>query len=408
MSVDQVGWLEKLHQSPDLARLIAHAHEFNLFEAVGMVRQEIRHSHFLATLFDRGKAHGFGGQVFEAVFKKILQQSEDVNSELSRQDFEGADYSDLSVLRERWNIDLLLVSESNQHVFVIENKIDANEHGDQLERYSQRIDKEYPVAQGYKKVFVYLTPGGDAPSSDRWLSTTHTMIVEQLEMLLKKQGAQIPAAAKMATEHYIQLIRRHIMGNSDIEKLCREIYRQHSEALDLIYEHKPNRLSEAMTYVKEFIQERGVDDGFVWDSVEKKLCRFFAESWLRHPLQQSGDWGKNNCVLMFEFIIRQKANIDAICLNLYIGPGDQGFRQQLFNVFQPDSGFRKPQGVREVKTKLTDQYTAVLQFGEFIQLKEDVDESEFKSELEQKFRRFCQHDWPDIQKALAPIMESSK
>lgn len=198
------------------------------------------------------------------------------------------------------------------------------------------------------------------------------------------------------------------MGNSDIEKLCREIYRQHSEALDLIYEHKPNRLSEAMTYVKEFIQERGVDDGFVWDSVEKKLCRFFAESWLRHPLQQSGDWGKNNCVLMFEFIIRQKANIDAICLNLYIGPGDQGFRQQLFNVFQPDSGFRKPQGVREVKTKLTDQYTAVLQFGEFIQLKEDVDESEFKSELEQKFRRFCQHDWPDIQKALAPIMESSK
>jgi hypothetical protein len=193
------------------------------------------------------------------------------------------------------------------------------------------------------------------------------------------------------------------MGNSDIEKLCQEIYRQHAEALDLISEHKPNR----MTYVKEVIQERGVDDGFVWDGGGKTSCRFFAQSWLQHPLQQSGQWGKNNCVLMFEFILHQKASHDSIGLNLYIGPGDQGFRQQLFNVFQPDSGFRKPQGVREVKTKLTDQYTAVLQFGEFVQLKEDVDESEFNNELAKKFIAFCQNDWPAVQKALAPVMERS-
>ncbi|MEO2123029.1 MAG: PD-(D/E)XK nuclease family protein, partial [bacterium] len=316
-----------------------------------------------------------------------------------------------SVFRERWDIDLLLVSQSNKHVFVIENKIDAAEHGDQLERYAQRIDKEYPPADGYKRVFVFLTLDGSAPSRERWLTATHTMVVQQLETLLEKQGSQLPSAAKMVTEHYIDLFRRRIMGNSDIENLCQEIYRQHGEALNLLYEHKPDRLSEAMTYVSEFIQERGVDDGFVLDGGGKTSCRFFAQSWLQHPLQQSGSWGKNNCVLMFEFLTHKREGYGSghgsIVLNLYIGPGNQGFRQQLFNLFQPASGFRKPEGVRKVKTELTDKFTAVLQFGEFVVLKEEIVESEWENELAKKLSAFCQSDWPVVLEALAPVMEKS-
>ena len=59
MSAAEVQLLEDLRDSEDLARLNAYVNEFNVFEAVGMVRQEIRHSHFLATLLNRQVNHGF-------------------------------------------------------------------------------------------------------------------------------------------------------------------------------------------------------------------------------------------------------------------------------------------------------------------------------------------------------------
>ncbi|WP_223930773.1 PD-(D/E)XK nuclease family protein [Aeromonas caviae] len=51
------------------------------------------------------------------------------SGEVSLLDIDLCDYDDLQVFRELDRIDLLLVSEQNRQVFVIENKIDAAEHG---------------------------------------------------------------------------------------------------------------------------------------------------------------------------------------------------------------------------------------------------------------------------------------
>ena len=49
-----------LIENPDLERLELLLSEFNLFEAVGVVRQELRHSDFLGFLLDPRQSHGLG------------------------------------------------------------------------------------------------------------------------------------------------------------------------------------------------------------------------------------------------------------------------------------------------------------------------------------------------------------
>ena len=47
-------------QNPDLLRLESLLKRFNLFEAMGVIRQELRHSDLLACLLDSSQSHGLG------------------------------------------------------------------------------------------------------------------------------------------------------------------------------------------------------------------------------------------------------------------------------------------------------------------------------------------------------------
>ena len=54
----------------DLERLEALLAEFNIFEAIGVVRQELRHSDFLAFLLDPHQSHGLGDDFLKAFSSK--------------------------------------------------------------------------------------------------------------------------------------------------------------------------------------------------------------------------------------------------------------------------------------------------------------------------------------------------
>jgi hypothetical protein len=57
-ALEQTALLEKfVANNADLERLESLLNQFNIFEAVGMVRQEIRHSHFLAFLLNPSASH---------------------------------------------------------------------------------------------------------------------------------------------------------------------------------------------------------------------------------------------------------------------------------------------------------------------------------------------------------------
>ncbi len=85
----------------------------------------------------------------------------DINyTKISPIDIDIANFTDVEVRREWQNIDILIQSTRNKLICAIENKVDSEEHSNQLWRYHQVIKKEY---SDYRKILIYLTPEGDIP-----------------------------------------------------------------------------------------------------------------------------------------------------------------------------------------------------------------------------------------------------
>src|SRR5258708_36134901 len=65
--------------NPDLERLEALLDQFNMFEVIGAVRQELRHSDFLAFLLDPQQNHGLGDAFFKRLLQTILMSVQHTN-----------------------------------------------------------------------------------------------------------------------------------------------------------------------------------------------------------------------------------------------------------------------------------------------------------------------------------------
>jgi hypothetical protein len=63
----------------DLERLEALLDSFNIFEATGFIRQELRHSDFLVYLLDPRANHGLGDAFVKRLLQKILTTTEDAS-----------------------------------------------------------------------------------------------------------------------------------------------------------------------------------------------------------------------------------------------------------------------------------------------------------------------------------------
>ena len=72
-------------------------------------------------------------------------------------------------------IDLLISCEEPRFVIAIENKIDSGEHDDQLQRYKGTVASDFP---GVKSLFVFLSPQGDDPSDEDWVSYSYAALYQ--------------------------------------------------------------------------------------------------------------------------------------------------------------------------------------------------------------------------------------
>jgi len=217
----------------DLEELEAKISRFNIFEAVGMVRQEVKHSNFLQFLFNPLEKHQLDDLFLKKLLIEVLRDVEDTPSD--GLDIADSCFADADVRREWRYIDLLIHSPSNNFVCVIENKIDSTEGFNQLQTYKSVIDREFPHC---KKLFVYLTKGGDTASQTEWLSLSYSTIADIIEKICEERQSSLSPEIKISMRHYGDLIRRHLMSESDIAELCRKIYKQHRQAIDLIYQGK--------------------------------------------------------------------------------------------------------------------------------------------------------------------------
>ena len=314
--------------SEELARLDELTSQFNIFEALGIVRQEIRHSNFLAWLMNPSQAHGLGDSFLKAFLMKTSVKARMSGIEtISPVDVDVWDLTETEIRREWRNIDITLLDESHKFVCVIENKIYSSEHSDQLRRY--REDVVEPGFPKYTRHYVLLNVTGEEPSdSEYYVGVTYDEVCDVIERLLKMRASTIGDDVATALSHYVTMIRRRVMPDREIQELCRRIYRKHQAALDLIYEHRPDRQAAISDALLEMIR---ADPDFTLDRSSKDFIRFLPKSWDRPELGGGKGWTRTGSMLLFEFFNSSRWNPNSLSLRLTLGPGDESVRRQIWD-----------------------------------------------------------------------------
>ncbi len=221
-----------------LDELLPWTSKLNLFDILKISRTEIRHSNMLSWLFNANENHGFGDLFTRGIVKRLVEN--DSNSRYNAFDLLLMDFYSFIVYREWKNIDILLVSSDEKQLIAIENKVGSLEHSNQLNRYREILEKEYP---DYSKIYVYLTPDGDEPSdAENWDVLTYSDIVDTLEIL--KKSASLQSDVNLIIQNYIDIIRRDIVEDSELVEICNKIYNKHKKALDLIFENRIDTRSQ--------------------------------------------------------------------------------------------------------------------------------------------------------------------
>src|SRR5690348_8929872 len=115
------------------------------------------------------------------------------------------------------------------------------------------------------------------------------------------------------------------MADSEIAELCRLLWQKHQRALDLIYEHRPDRQAAIRDVLLGLIKET---PGLLRDSAPKRFIRFVPQEWDVPTLQVGSGWTSSGRILLFEFDNAE----NYLTLHLVIGPGPEETRQQLLNM----------------------------------------------------------------------------
>lgn len=392
---EQRAILERfITNNPDLEALEAKISQFNIFEAVGMVRQEIKHSNFIQFLLNPAEKHRLGDLFLKNLLLTIRSQAE--GALLDHIDIAASDFSDAEIRREWKNIDLLIYSPANSFICVIENKVDAIESPHQLGTYENVVAKEFP---GCKKMFVFLTRDGSEASRSGWIPLNYGAIAEVIETVCNEQRSSLTDDIYIVIRHYIDLVRRHIMSESDIAELCRKIYKQHRQAIDLIYEHRPDLRSDIEDLIKHLIQETVQQGNLEQDSIDKRWIRFAPQEWDSLAFQKTCDgWTESRRILLFEFWNEPQK----LELRLVIGPGDIKIKETIYQKLKAlnIAGLKK---IRTIKEQGWDQVCTipVLSYSDY----EDMDLESLQEKIRAFWLNYIQGDMKLIREVILNFFE---
>lgn len=300
-SISKLKWLESALQDIKTTK----AQSINIFEAVGMTTQEIKHSAFLAWLLNPKMPHGLKSLFLKMFLENLLsyeRNSTKIGSYLANKQIlsstgifsvkdlqELLDDSNLSVLTERvltldnddGRIDIFIESKKAKILIVIENKVFTSTHDDQLKRYVN----EFGSHLDWKKIFVYLTPNGDLPYNTNgkyekeWCILSYETILDTARAVLTNVHN---VKLKNLIGDYIEMVDTNILkNNKELKKLCDEIRKNHKEAIELLLYYTDNveRINRhCACWLKDNIQ--GISDVNILptrtDFCTENIKKFFA------------------------------------------------------------------------------------------------------------------------------------
>lgn len=382
---------EFLYNNSDLERLEALADEFNIFSALGIINNEIRHSNFLGWLMDPQESHGLGDYYLRSFLKSVVYNNENDLNSIAPTIFEidEFDFSKAEVLREWKNIDVLVRDDQNEFVCIIENKIQSKEHSNQLRRYRDLIESEF---SNYSKIYIYLTVEKEIPSDDTYIPISYSDVIFSVNQLIENKQDKANDELISFISHYVEMVKRFIMKESEIQQICKRIYKNHKKALDLIFENKPDQQEDIYFILKEIIQK---DPDLIWEDSSKSYIRFFPKA-LDHVIPKVGKgWVKSKRLLIFEI----KNHTQGIDVYLIIGPGNPIARQKIY-----DASINDKSVFNKVTDTLYGKWNSIYKKRILSSKKyEDKELSEFEGLIREKFNDFKNKDLKVIVEKLTDL-----
>jgi len=275
-----------------LDELLPWSGKFNIFDVLKASRTEIRHSNMLAWLLDPNENHGIGDLFLRLMLQRLVHNDRGGRYDVFRMLLQD-NYS-FTVYREWKNIDILLISDEEKALIAIENKVGSHEHSNQLNRYREILQSEFPA---YRQAFVFLTPEGEKPSDAvNWDIMTYGDIVELLDEVLERD--ELHSDVRLMIQNYAAIIRRDIVEDRQLIEICNKIYNKHRKALDLIYEHRIDNANLISTTIRRALKDMAASGEILYDDPGKSntIMVFYtpAMDQLLPPLEQDvSSYGTN-------------------------------------------------------------------------------------------------------------------
>ncbi len=271
-----------------LEMIEAYLNRFNPITVMRMERQEIRHSAILAWLLDPLESHGLADQFLKAFLGEALKgnRSEAGPSAL---DISQADLRDSEVRREWQSIDIFILCLEYGWAFIIENKFDSRQHHGQLAKYRAKVDTAFKQSKSkISTVGIFLTLQEEEPEDKSFISVRYGTLCEILERFLTPGAHNLASEITVFLNHYLEVLKDAAGMSEDqnkMEKLARELYRNHRKVLDFVMAHGAgsdfaiaarNVIKENTDQMEEF---EVMGKRFVFTSLNNRQLGFLPKSW---------------------------------------------------------------------------------------------------------------------------------
>jgi hypothetical protein len=162
-------------------------------------------------------------------------------------------------------------------IVCIENKINSAQHSDQLRRYREIIEAEFPDD---KPLFILLSRCGEKPHDISYLVATYEQVLEALDESVARRSLAIGSEPRILLDNYLRLLREKFMNKSEIAQLSRAIYKTHKRALDVIFEHtQRTSADEVASMVRDFVNENADRLKIIPYRFSQNIVRFGPERW---------------------------------------------------------------------------------------------------------------------------------
>jgi hypothetical protein len=327
IALDIEAKISDLLDDADFQAIDQRMARFNLFEAVGAVRGELRHSNFLGFLLSPSRSHGFGTVPLLRVLRAILANTPRDRRPIRALELVLGDLDGAIVYREWNNIDLLIEIKNVNLVVLIENKIGAKAGEGQLARYKNLIKSKYPT---FRHLFVFLTPDGIEPDDTDYVSISYAELAKVIEGLPDDKEINSYADSNVIIRHYVEMLRRHIVPDEELRELAQQLYERHKEAFDFIFESRPE--PESLLGVARSLLE--AQPGLIADRHGANILRFVPDSWAAVSdlnCCSPTAWTRTGRNLIFEIKSWSSgAYSDRVIVSLVSGPGPAEIRERLY------------------------------------------------------------------------------